>query len=223
MHRSDKFWSKGKIVREFTADVAKIVTVNDFTHSRQILQFTHPVVELWETETTSELKLRSGETLKSGATHNDFYGYFTSPQEVLLSESARGYQPGGEVFSEVYLKLMKRFVVSVEPDPRPFMTSIRPEYRYLPNDWIILDGQNHTIEALQKWIVSSFEERVEMPEIRRGGWQECEPILLWTSDNTFAENRDRFAEVCGMLFDTSTEIERQIAQYDKEMLTPSMG
>lgn len=139
-------YSRGPVVRRETVKFARAVSRDGLSSPDTILRFEREV--LWVRE--SEAKARTvmnGRTLNEGPTHNDFYGLFTSPRDVI--RDARSYAEslgmvvGGEPRREVEGLI---FDTPYLGRPESETSFGRAAYYALPRDWFLDD------QALEAWV-----------------------------------------------------------------------
>lgn len=181
---------RGPILKRETIKVVRLVSLDGVGPDDHPLRFEREVLTLRQTETTARTVTAGDRTINEGSTHNDFYGFLTSPRHVLTA--ARDYAEtaefgvGDKVRREVVLKVIDRpFLPSNRPDERLG----GPEYLVPPSDWLIDDDAfpPFMAERLKPWSDRSFDVQ---PNAVAPGNGEAREFVVWRSDLDAGANRD---------------------------------
>jgi hypothetical protein len=218
MYREDTIYSRGKVVEDREMDVRRYIIANEISGEGVLLRFRQRLLRLLETST--QMIMTAGEDFtKEGPTHNDFYGFFTSPHEILLGAAKRGLDPRGMVTCEVWTTIEDRLVASRNDDEgRDF--SLRDKYGPVPRDWIIVGEGLNSDENIERWASLPWDARFDISP-KRIDDRTDDKILIWTSVNDAVENRKLYEDILTRFVNmgalTNDENGPMLVKYDEEM------
>lgn len=187
--RYDK--SRGPVIKRETLKVARLVSLDGIAPRDHVLRFEREVLTVRETEAAARTVTVRDQTINEGSTHNDFYGFLTSPRDVI--EGARDYAEnaefgvGDKVRREVVLRVIDRRLL---PTNRREEDQIRyggTEYLVPPSDWLLDDDAlpPFLAEIAKPFPTRSFDVQ---PNAVAPGNGEFREFIIWRSDLDAAAN-----------------------------------
>ncbi len=195
--------SRGPVLKRETVKVARLVSLDGIGPRDHVLRFEREALTVRETQAFS-VTVIGGISADVGTTHNDFYGFLTSPRHVL--DEARDYAKragltiGGATRREVVLRIIDRRLLASNRREEDQVRYGGTEYLIPPSDWLLDD------EALPPFLAEiakagrdrSFDVQ---PNAVAAGNGEVREVVIWRSDEDEDANRQRFAEAVAGAFE----------------------
>jgi hypothetical protein len=177
--------SRGPVIRRETVKIVRLISLDGIGAQDHPVRFEREVLTLRETEATHRLMTTAeGKEValdRGGSIHNDFYGLFTSQEEIVASARAlaegQGFGVDHPVRRECVVTLIERDLLATNRDAKRFGGA---EYLIPPDEWC---RDDEAFEAWRAWMKRRDgrlgDEDSRPNRIRRETRTE---LLVWRSD-----------------------------------------
>ena len=193
--------SRGPVVRREVVKVARLISLDGIGPQDHTLRFEREVLTVRETEATSRLMTTTDRGAMpldgGGTTHNDFYGLFTSQDQLVANNRAlaarQGFGVGGPVWREVIVTMIERDLLASKRDEKRFGGT---EYTIPPFDWC---RDDEAFVTWREWYVGRGEGEEPAPP-NRICRRTTREFTVWRSDLSERDNAVIMAEARAVVF-----------------------